>query len=201
MPATNETAFQPIGPAYLYLGDFTGTPDVKELGLVRNVQFNPGIQTAWTANDAQGGLPSADGIKVLAARPVVTAEMQSMTYAEIVKLILNATTTSSGTDAAVGVPDKFASVAAANVPTLFVLPSSESADGVNAQHGIWIPAVSISVENINFGRVEPGEITQAYSVTFTGAYREVDQNSTSIPENYRSWFMGKPSLLGLAWTK
>lgn len=199
MPLTTETSFQPIGPAYLYLGNFA-TGDVAQLGLVRNVAFNPQIRTAFTSADAQSGVPHADGIYYLASQAEVTAEMQSMTYDEIQRLIFGATTTSSGTSATIGAPDQFGAVTGSAVPTLFVLPSQEAADGVNAEHGIWLPAVTVQISNLSFGRVEEGEITQAYQVSFRAAYRVQDQAATTIPEGYRIWFMGRPSVIGLNWS-
>jgi hypothetical protein len=190
-----------VGPANLYIGKFASTADAIKIRNVRDVQFNPGIGMAWTANDAQSGLPSADGLFAVAARPVVTASVQDLAYDTVKKLILGATETSSGTSSTFGAPDSFKAISLANVPSLFVQPVQEEAQGVNAPHGIWLPAVTISIENVNFGRVEANsEITQAYSITFTGAYREVDQGSTSIPAGNRSWFYGPPSNLGLSWS-
>lgn len=200
MPLSTETSYQAVGPANLHIGVFAGSVDVLKIRNVRNVQFNPGIQMAWTANDAQGGLPSADGLKALAARPVCTAEVQDLAYDTYKKLILGATETSSGTSSTLGAPDAFQSIALANVPTLFIQPVAEEGSGVNAAHGIWIPAVAIELANVNFGRIEPGEITASFQVTFTGAFREVDHNSTSIPAGNRSFFYGPPSNLGLSWS-
>ena len=199
MPLSTETAFQPVGPAYLRLGDFA-TPEVTQLGLVRNVGFNPEIQTAFTSADAQSGVPHADGIYSLASQAVVTAEMQSLTYDEIKLLIFNVTETSSGTSSTFGAPDEFEAVTASTIPTLNVLPSQEADDGVNAEHGIWLPAVTIQLSNLSFGRVDAGEIDQSYNVEFRAAYRTEDQASTSIPQGNRIWFMGKPSNIGLSWT-
>lgn len=199
MPLSTETSFQPVGPAYLYLGDFA-TPDVQQLGLVRNVQFNPQVSTAFTSADAQSGVPHHDGIYSLASQAVVTAEMQSLTYTEIKKLIFNVTETSSGTSSTFGAPDTFESVTAASVPGLFVLPSQENSDGVNAEHGIWLPAVTVQMSNLSFGRVNEGEIDQGYNVEFRAAYRDEDWASTAIPEGHRIWWIGKPSNLGLTWT-
>lgn len=200
MPQINETSFDWVGPAILILGDFANG-DTKRLGKVRDVQFNPNHRIAFTSADAQSGVPHADGIKHLAAQPSVTCSMQSAIYDELRRLMLGGTTTSSGNAAVLGAPDAYGSVALVDVPTLFVLPVTEEADGVDAEHGIWLPAVTVEFANVNFGRINPGEIDAAYNVTFNGAFREIDQGSTSIPAGNRIYFIGPPSRLGLTWTE
>ena len=199
--------FQPVGPAHLVIGDPTGTAgaNMTKLAKVRNVGFDWGLRSAFTSNDAVSGVPLADGIYTLASQPECQADLQDHSLEQLQAIVMNLTkTTGAGTPTpppAAGVPDTFAAVTAADVPTLGIIPVQQQADGIDAANAIWLPAVTIQGANgLSFGRVDEGEIDQGFNVSFQGAYRETDQASAAIPAGNRVGFMGPPTALGLTWS-
>ena len=190
------------------LGDPTGTAgaNMTKLLKVRNVGFDWGLRSSFTSNDAVSGVPLADGIFTLASQPECQADLQDHSLEQIEALIMNLTkTTGTGTPTpqpvAAGVPDTFAAVTAADVPTLGIIPVQQQADGIDADNAIWLPAVTIQGANgLSFGRVDEGEIDQGFNVSFQGAYRDADQADAAIPAGNRVGWMGPPTALGLAWS-
>lgn len=191
-------SYQPIGPARVYIGD--PTSGLSQLTKARNVGFDANPRTAHISTDDLGGVPHIDGIYQLADSPEVQVDLEDADLDQLENLMPKATRTDA-TDSVVGGNDAFEQIAAADVPTLFILPETEQADGVSAAHGLWLPGVTIqTLDGFSFGRVDEGEIDNPYNTSFQGVYRENDQGDTSIPDGNRLWFMGPPDVLGLSWS-
>jgi hypothetical protein len=193
-------AFKAVGAAKLYIGDFTGTPDVYTVVDVENVNVDIGARSAYTSNASLNGTPTVDGQYALAPQPVVQVTLGDADVTQLVEFMPGISTTTAGSSTAVGFGSTFRSISRANVPSLFILPTQQETDGVAAVNGIWLPGVNISgIDGINFGRVDEGEIQQFYNVSFTGVYCATDQASAAIAENARIIFMGPPAAFGLSW--
>lgn len=202
--ASSASKFEPIGPAHVLIGDPTQASGAGMTLLEKvesaTVAINP--RSAFTSDDQRGGVPLATGLYTLASQPEVQVSLSEAGLDTLEALLVNATrTTSKGKTDVVGFLDKFEAVAAADIPTVAVIPVTQEADGSSAENGIWLPAVMVqSLDGFQFGRVEPGEIQQNYNVAFQSAYAEVDQGDTAIPTNNRVGFMGDPATLGLTWS-
>ena len=191
--------FKPVGAALLYLGDFA-TPSVTQIVDVETVEVDYGVSGAYTSNASLNGTPTASGQFRLAPKPVVRAQIADAGIDQLALFLPGITKATSGSDEAIGFGSSFTAIAEASVPSLFVLPDQQSADGVDAANGIWLPAVTITGPNgMSFGRVPEGEILQPFNVEFRGAYRDTDQGSTAIPENARIIFVGPPAAFSLTW--
>ncbi len=191
-------AWRPVGPCTLYMGDPTVGSGMTSLGDTEDVAVNFGVRSAWVSSAQKQGVPLADSTYVMVPEPAVTAQLTDAQNATLKEIILGAVETS----VTLGIGDTFSLIA--SLPTLFILPETEVANGVNSVHGIWIPAaIPSGVDGISFGRVSPGEILQPYNVTFNAAFRTEDQTSptpVAIPAGNRILFKGPPSELGLSWS-
>src|SRR5690606_19635941 len=85
----------------------------------------------------------------------------------------------------------------ANVPTLFVLPASEEAAGINAPHGIWLPKVATeSLASIVFNRPTAGGNANSYTVAFRGAQTSKIAG-VDLPSGFEFGWYGDPAEVGL----
>lgn len=197
-------AFDLIGPCEVRVGNFTGTPSFQKLRKTVNVSVDFGLQMAWTSADAQSGLPHADGIYAIAAAPTVQVQSTDGDLDQLESLILGHTKfeNGAGAEVALGLPDEFKKIPVAEVPSVHILPLTEVADGIAAQHGILIPAATIAgLNGISFGRVQGGqEIQNPFTVNIQAAYRDTDQADAAIPAGARVLVIGDPAAVPLAWS-
>ncbi|HMB77131.1 MAG TPA: hypothetical protein VKN76_12075 [Kiloniellaceae bacterium] len=194
-------AFKSIGPAYVYVGNFTGTPDVYQLVDVEDVTVDLGLRDAYTSNADLNGTPTVEGIYRLSPRPVAQITLQDISVDQLQELVLGISKTTSGSDEGIGFGSTFEQIPEASVPSVFILPTSQSADGVGAGNGIWFPGATISgLDGISFGRVDEGEILNPFNLTINAVYRAADQAAASIPANARIAWMGPPAAFGLSWS-
>lgn len=196
--------FEFIGPSEIYVGDFA-TPTVTKLAGVRTVSIDFGLGMAYSTKDAQRDLPHVDGIYVLPAAPRVQIGTTDLGHDNLKALILGLVQfTEAGPPAveAVGLPDEFEKVDAADVPGMFILPLSQKADGAAAVNGIWLPGIIPTAFNgIQSGRVQRGqEVENPYSIEVMACYRDTDWAAAAIPAGARILFDGDPSAAGLAWS-
>jgi len=160
-----------------------------------------GLRSAFTSNADLNGTPTVDGQYRLSPRPIAQVTLADAEVTQLVEFMLGITATTVGSDTGVGFGSSFTLIAASAVPTLFILPSQQSADGVGANNGIWFTRVNISgLDGINFGRVDEGEIQQFYNVQFEAVFSATDQASTAVPADARIAFMGPPAAFGLSWS-
>ena len=91
----------------------------------------------------------------------------------------------------------------ANVPTLCLLPISETGEGTNgidAPNAIWFPrAIASDVGQFTFNLPEGEDSFNPRDTQFTSLYAEEDQGATSIPPDARAGFIGKPTDYSLTW--
>lgn len=192
-------SFKPLGPCQVYVGVFAGTVAVTELTDVEEVSLDLGIRMPWTSNANLDGVPTADGLYYHTPQPKIQMTLVDADLAQLTSL-LPITTTTASSQTGLGIGSSFAAIAEADVPSMFILPRQQSASGVNAPNGIWLPAVRIAGFNgIRFGRTGDQEIQQAYQVNVDAVYRETDHDSTSIPAQARVLFFGSPTAFGLTW--
>lgn len=196
--------FQPIGPAFVCIGDPTQASGagMTLLEKVDNVSYAVNPRTAFISDDQRAGVPLADGMYVLASQPEAQVAL-SEAGLDIIEAILYGVlrTTKKGKSDVVGFADAFKKIEAADVKSLAIVPVSQAEDGSSAENALWLPALTVqTADGFQFGRVEEGEIQNPYNVSFQSAYAREDQGSDSIPENNRVGFMGDPATLGLAWS-
>lgn len=193
-------AFKPVGPALLYIGNPV-TPSMYQIVDVEDVQIDLGLRSAYTSNASLNGTPTVDGQYRLSPRPIIQVTVADLEVTQLAEFLLGIESTTSGSDTGIGLGSSFEAISAASVPSLFVLPDQQSADGVGADNGLWFPAVTISgLDNINYGRVDEGEIQQFFNITFEASYRATDHGSNAIPAAARIGFMGPPAAFGLSWS-
>jgi hypothetical protein len=167
---------------------------------VEDVQVDLGLRSAYTSNADLNGTPTVDGQYRLSPKPTASATLADADVTQLAEFLLGISATTAATETAIGFGSSFEAIAAADVPTLFILPSSQSGAGVGANNGIWFTRTTISgLDGINFGRVDEGEIQQFYNVAFEAVYAATDQGANAIPAAARIAFMGPPAAFGLAW--
>lgn len=196
--------FEFIGPSEVYIGNFV-TPAVTKLAGVRTVSIDFGLGMAFSTKDAQRDLPHVDGIYVLPAAPRVQIGTTDLGHDNLKSLILGLVEfTEVGPPAteAVGLPDEFQKIAAADVPGMFILPLSQVDDGAAAVNGIWLPGIiPTTLNGINSGRVQRGqEVENPYSIEVMACYRDTDWAAAAIPAGARILLDGDPAAAGLAWS-
>jgi hypothetical protein len=168
---------------------------------VENVEVDLGLRSAYTSNADLNGTPTVDGQYRLSPRPVARVTLADADVTQLDEFLLGLSAATASSETAIGFGSSFTSVSSANVPTLFILPSQQSSDGVGANNGIWFTRTTISgLDGINFGRVDEGEIQQFYNVSFEAVYAATDQGSNAIPADARIAFMGPPAAYGLSWS-
>ena len=202
----SASKFQPIGPAYVCIGDptQTGGAGMTLLEKVDTAGYSINPRTAFVSDDQRAGVPLADGLYSLASQPEAQVSLSEAGLDTIEALLYDSTrtqdTTGTKTDV-IGFPDRFQAVAAADVKTMCIVPVSQAAAGSSAENGLWLPAVTVqTVDGFSFGRVEQDEIQNPYNASFQSAYAKQDQGATAIPQGNRVGFMGDPATIGLTWS-
>lgn len=184
----------------MYVGDFTGTPDVTELNNVEEVQIDFGLRSPFTSSATLDGVADVDGIYIHAPIPTIQLTLTDAELAQLTALLPHTTSVTASSTTSLGFGGGFSKIAPADVPSMFILPTQEESDGVAAAHGIWIPAARIGGFNgINFGRPGDAEIQQFFNVTINPARRLTDQAAAAIPATHSIIWYGPPTSIGLSW--
>ena len=154
----SASKFQPIGPAYVCIGDptQTGGAGMTLLEKVDTAGYSINPRTAFVSDDQRAGVPLADGLYSLASQPEAQVSLSEAGLDTIEALLYDSTrtqdTTGTKTDV-IGFPDRFQAVAAADVKTMCIVPVSQAAAGSSAENGLWLPAVTVqTVDGFSLGR-------------------------------------------------
>jgi hypothetical protein len=187
-----------IGPAHILIGDPTvvdGTSMV-DLGSMESVSFDPGTQMTGVQDAFTGDAFDAESIYSVAPAPTAEVELYDASIDKLAAMLLGATKTAD--TLGFGEPGL---KAIEDVPTLAIIPAFEAGDGVDAPHGLWMPAAMVeSLASLVYNRPTGGDNSaNSYTVTFRAARRRTDQDATAIPAEAQMAFMGKPSDLSLTW--
>lgn len=188
-----------IGPAHILIGDPTtlAGAGMVDLGAMESVSFNPGTQMTGVQDAFTGDAFDAESIYSVAPAPTAEAELYDASIEKLSAMLLG----SSVEVETLGFGRAgLKSITA--VPTLAIIPAFEASLGVDAPHGIWMPAAMVEdLGSLVYNRPTGGDNSaNTYSVTFRAARRRTDQAATAIPADHQMAFMGKPADLSLTWT-
>jgi len=193
-----------MGPVYVFIGDPTTASgvDMTYLGATRgDVTVNPGINLATARSDQSGMTPLYDTVYNPGPQPVAKVPLIDEEKAKLEAYMVNATQTtdsiSFGTD--------IGKIAAADVPTLCLLPIADKnvgTNGIDSPNAIWFPrAIANDIGQFTFNLPEGEDSFNPRDTQFTSLYAEEDQGGTSIPSDARAGFIGKPADYSLSsWT-
>lgn len=179
-----------IGPAHILIstGDPTSASNWIDLGSMESVSFDPGVQMTGVQDAFSGDAYDSESIYSVAPTPQVTAELYDHAIEKIAAMVSGGETKGG----AFGFGQSGLSEVTA--PMLAVIPSFEAEDGAEAEHGIWLPAVSLeSLASIVYNRPTPGgNSANSYTATFRGA-RCRKLNGVDLPAKFQFAWIGDPS--------
>jgi hypothetical protein len=189
-------AYTPVGPGFLLSTVEAGTTDTHwTVTRLRNCAFDFGTNYAWvSAAFAQVRLKS--GIIALPAEPLLNASVVDADLTVLVNFILDKTITISTPNRALGLPDTVNFLSSSEVPKYGFVPLREASDGVDAAHGIWLPAaVPENVQDLVHAVIEPNtDNLNPYTVPLRGLLDDSQESA-----GFRCGFIGSPTAAGLGY--